>query len=414
MEERRVVVTGLGVVTALGSDLQTFWGNICSGKSGIDRITRWDASAFDCQIAAEIKDFDPKKYVDHKEVRRTDRYTQFSVAASKLAVADSQLDLPKENCDGIGVIIGSGIGGLETLEDQHSLLLEKGPSRVSPFTIPMLIANMGAGYVSMELGLRGPSWSSVSACSSATHAMGEAWKCIRYGEADVMVCGGSEAAITRLGISAFCAMRAMSCRNNEPQRASRPFDAERDGFVMGEGSGIVVLEELERAKKRGARIYCEVAGYAATADAYHMTAPAPEGEGAARCMSLALKSARMNPEDISYINAHGTSTPMNDKFETAAIKTVFGAQAKKTPVSSTKSMTGHLLGAAGSVEMIICAMAMQDNIVPPTINYEHPDPDCDLDYVPNKAREVKVNAILNNSFGFGGHNAVIVARRFSS
>jgi 3-oxoacyl-[acyl-carrier-protein] synthase II len=293
-------------------------------------------------------------------------------------------------------------------------LLEKGPSRVSPFTIPMLIANMGAGYVSMELGLRGPSWSSVSACSSATHAMGEAWKCIRYGEADVMVCGGSEAAITRLGISAFCAMRAMSCRNNEPQRASRPFDAERDGFVMGEGSGIVVLEELERAKKRGARIYCEVAGYAATADAYHMTAPAPEGEGAARCMSLALKSARMNPEDISYINAHGTSTPMNDKFETAAIKTVFGAQAKKTPVSSTKSMTGHLLGAAGSVEMIICAMAMQDNIVPPTINYEHPDPDCDLDYVPNKAREVKVNAILNNSFGFGGHNAVIVARRFSS
>ncbi len=414
MEERRVVVTGLGVVTALGSDLQTFWGNICSGKSGIDRITRWDASAFDCQIAAEIKDFDPKKYVDHKEVRRTDRYTQFSVAASKLAVADSQLDLPKENCDGIGVIIGSGIGGLETLEDQHSLLLEKGPSRVSPFTIPMLIANMGAGYVSMELGLRGPSWSSVSACSSATHAMGEASKCIRYGEADVMVCGGSEAAITRLGISAFCAMRAMSCRNNEPQRASRPFDAERDGFVMGEGSGIVVLEELERAKKRGARIYCEVAGYAATADAYHMTAPAPEGEGAARCMSLALKSARMNPEDISYINAHGTSTPMNDKFETAAIKTVFGAQAKKTPVSSTKSMTGHLLGAAGSVEMIICAMAMQDNIVPPTINYEHPDPDCDLDYVPNKAREVKVNAILNNSFGFGGHNAVIVARRFFS
>jgi 3-oxoacyl-[acyl-carrier-protein] synthase II len=414
MEERRVVVTGLGVVTALGSDLQTFWGNICSGKSGIDRITRWDASAFDCQIAAEIKDFDPKKYVDHKEVRRTDRYTQFSVAASKLAVADSQLDLPKENCDGIGVIIGSGIGGLETLEGQHSMLLEKGPSRVSPFTIPMLIANMGAGYVSMELGLRGPSWSSVSACSSATHAMGEASKCIRYGEADVMVCGGSEAAITRLGISAFCAMRAMSCRNNEPQRASRPFDAERDGFVMGEGSGIVVLEELERAKKRGARIYCEVAGYAATADAYHMTAPAPEGEGAARCMSLALKSARMNPEDISYINAHGTSTPMNDKFETAAIKTVFGAQAKKTPVSSTKSMTGHLLGAAGSVEMIICAMAMQDNIVPPTINYEHPDPDCDLDYVPNKAREVKVNAILNNSFGFGGHNAVIVARRFSS
>jgi 3-oxoacyl-[acyl-carrier-protein] synthase II len=380
----------------------------------IRRITRWDASAFDCQIAAEIKDFDPKKYVDHKEVRRTDRYTQFSVAASKLAVADSQLDLPKENCDGIGVIIGSGIGGLETLEGQHSMLLEKGPSRVSPFTIPMLIANMGAGYVSMELGLRGPSWSSVSACSSATHAMGEASKCIRYGEADVMVCGGSEAAITRLGISAFCAMRAMSCRNNEPQRASRPFDAERDGFVMGEGSGIVVLEELERAKKRGARIYCEVAGYAATADAYHMTAPAPEGEGAARCMSLALKSARMNPEDISYINAHGTSTPMNDKFETAAIKTVFGAQAKKTPVSSTKSMTGHLLGAAGSVEMIICAMAMQDNIVPPTINYEHPDPDCDLDYVPNKAREVKVNAILNNSFGFGGHNAVIVARRFSS
>jgi 3-oxoacyl-[acyl-carrier-protein] synthase II len=414
MEERRVVLTGLGVVTALGSDLQTFWGNICSGKSGIGRITRWDASPFDCQIAAEIKDFDPKKYVDHKEVRRTDRYTQFSVAASKLAVADSQLDLPNENCDCIGVIIGSGIGGLETLEGQHSILLEKGASRVSPFTIPMLIANMGSGYVSMELGLRGPNWSPVSACSTATHAMGEASKCIRYGEADVMVCGGSEAAITRLGISAFCAMRAMSCRNNEPQRASRPFDAERDGFVMGEGAGVVVLEELEHAKKRGARIYCEVIGYAATADAYHMTAPAPEGEGAARCMSLALKRARMNPEDISYINAHGTSTPMNDKCEPAAIKSVFGAQAKKTPVSSTKSMTGHLLGAAGSVEMIICAMAMQDNIVPPTINYEHPDPDCDLDYLPNKAREVKVNAILNNSFGFGGHNAVIVARRFSS
>jgi 3-oxoacyl-[acyl-carrier-protein] synthase II len=276
----------------------------------------------------------------------------------------------------------------------------------------MLISNMGSGYVSMELGLRGPNWAPVSACSTATHAIGEAWKCIRYGEADVIACGGSEAAITRLGVGAFCAMRAMSTRNDEPQRASRPFDAQRDGFVMSEGSGVIILEEAERAKKRGARIYGELAGYAATADAYHMTAPAPEGEGAARCMNLALKSAGMTVDQIDYINAHGTSTQLNDKFETAAIKTVFGARAKKVAISSTKSMTGHLLGAAGAVETIICAKAMQDNIVPPTINYENPDPECDLDYVPITAREMKVDAILNNSFGFGGHNAAVVARRF--
>jgi 3-oxoacyl-[acyl-carrier-protein] synthase II len=413
MEEKRVVITGLGVVTALGSDLQTFWGNLLAGKSGISRITRWDPSAFDCQIAAEIKDFDPTKFVSPKEVRRTDRYTQFCVAAGKLAVTDSGLDLMRENRERIGVIIGSGIGGIETLETQHDILRDKGPGRMSPFTIPMLIANMGSGYVSMELGLRGPNWAPVSACATATHAMGEAWKSIHYGEADVMLGGGSEAAITRLGIGAFCAMRAMSVRNNEPERASRPFDAQRDGFVMGEGSAVVVMEELEHAKKRGARIYCEVLGYAATADAHHMTAPAPEGEGAARCMALALKSARMNPEEISYINAHGTSTELNDKFETQAIKKVFGAHAKKVAISSTKSMTGHLLGAAGSVEMVVCAKAMEANIVPPTINYENPDPECDLDYTPNKPREMKVDAVLNNSFGFGGHNAAIIARKLA-
>jgi 3-oxoacyl-[acyl-carrier-protein] synthase II len=413
MEQRRVVITGLGVVTSLGCDVATFWNNIIAGNSGVGRIERWDASAYDCKIAGEIKNFEPVRFVAPKEVRRTDRYVQYAVAAAKMAVADSELDLQREDRERIGVIIGSGIGGLETLEIQHNVLLEKGPGRISPFTIPMLIANMGSGYVSMEMGLRGPNWAPVSACSTATHAIGEAWKCIRYGDADVLVCGGSEAAITRLGIGAFCSMKAMSTRNGEPQRASRPFDAQRDGFVMSEGAGIVILEELERAKKRGARIYCEVAGYGSNADAYHMTAPSPEGEGAARCMALALKSAGLNPQDINYINAHGTSTPLNDKFESQAIKTVFADHAKKLAVSSTKSMTGHLLGAAGGVEMVICAKAFQENILPPTINYENPDPDCDLDYVPNKARELKVNAVLNNSFGFGGHNAVIAAKRFA-
>ncbi len=413
MQDKRVVITGLGVVTSLGSDLQTFWKNIVSGVSGISAISRWDASKYDCRIAGEIKDFQPQQYIAPKEVRRTDRYTQFTVAASKLAVTDSGLDLIGENRDRIGVIIGSGIGGIETLETQTEVLLTKGPGRLSPFTIPMLIGNMGAGYVSMELGLRGPNWAPVSACSTGTHAIGEAWKSILCDEADIMVAGGSEAAVTHVGIGAFCAMRAMSTRNDEPQTASRPFDATRDGFVMAEGAGIVILEELEHAKKRGARIYCELAGYGATADAHHMTAPAPQGEGAARCMNIALKRARLSPDVVSYINAHGTSTDLNDKFETAAIKTVFGDRAKKIPVSSTKSMTGHLLGAAGAVETVICAKAIQENIIPPTINYVNPDPECDLDYVPNKAREQKVDVVVNNSFGFGGHNAVVVTRRFA-
>ena len=411
--ERRVVVTGLGVVSALGLDSDTFWNNIIAGRCGIDKITAFDVSKYDCQIAAEVKNFDPAPaFPSPKEIRRTDRFAQFGVYAGYQALQDAGLDLDKLDRDETGVFIGSGIGGLYTVEEQHKILLSKGPGRLSPFLIPMLILNMASGLFSMFYKLRGPNLATCSACATSTHAIGEAWRTIKMGDAKVMFAGGTEATIVPMGIGGFCAMKAMSTRNDDPQRSSRPFDAERDGFVMGEGAGVIVMEDLEHARARGARIYCEMIGYGNTADANHMTAPAPEGEGAARCMKAALRSAGLRPEDISYINAHGTSTPQGDICETQAIKNVFGAHARRIAVSSTKGATGHMLGASGAVEMAICAKAIQTNVVPPTINYEHPDPECDLDYVPNTAREMTVSAVLNNSFGFGGHNATMVAKKF--
>jgi 3-oxoacyl-[acyl-carrier-protein] synthase II len=411
--ERRVVVTGLGLVSSLGQTVDEFWANLLAGRCGIQRITSFDAAAFDCQIAAEVKDFNPgAAFPSPKELKRTDRYSQFAVYAGHQALLDSGMDLEKVNRDEIGAFIGSGIGGLRTTADQHVVLLERGPGRISPFMIPMLILNIASGLFSMYYKLRGPNFATCSACATSTHAIGEAWRTIKMGDAHAIFAGGTEATIVPMGIGGFCAMRAMSTRNNDPQHASRPFDKERDGFVMGEGAGILLLEDLEHAKARGAKIYCEVVGYGNTADASHMTAPAPEGEGAARCMRMALRNAGLNPTDISYINAHGTSTPAGDICETQAIKTVFGEYARKLPVSSTKGATGHMLGAAGAVEMAVCAKAIQSNVVPPTINYEFPDAECDLDYVPNTPRELQVNAILNNSFGFGGHNATIAAKKF--
>jgi 3-oxoacyl-[acyl-carrier-protein] synthase II len=411
--DRRVVVTGLGVVTPLGNQLDVFWNNLVAGKCGIGKITAFDAAAFDTQIAGEVKDFDPTPaFPSPKEIRRTDRYSQFGVYAAWSAIKDSGLDLDKENRDEIGCILGSGIGGLQTTSDQLKVLFERGPGRLSPFMIPMLISNMASGIVSMYFDLRGPNFATCSACATANHAIGEAWRTIKMGEASVMFAGGAEATVIPVGIGGFCAMRAMSTRNDDPQHASRPFDKDRDGFVMGEGAGVIVLEELEHAKKRGARIYCELAGYGNTADAHHLTAPSPGGEGAARCMKMALRNGGLNLTDISYINAHGTSTPQGDIAETQAVKSVFGDHAKKLCVSSTKGATGHMLGAAGAVEMTVCALAIHHGIVPPTINLQNPDPECDLDYVPNTAREMKVNAIINNSFGFGGHNASIAAKKF--
>jgi 3-oxoacyl-[acyl-carrier-protein] synthase II len=414
LTDRRVVVTGLGVVTPLGHDLETFWQNLISGQCGIDRITAFDAAAFDTQIAGEVKNFDPlPAFPSPKDVRRTDRYSQFGVYAGWAALKDSGADLDRLDRDEIGVIIGSGIGGLETTSAQIKVLLERGPGRISPFMIPMLISNMASGLFSMYQNLRGPNFATCSACATANHAIGEAWRTIKMGEAKMMFAGGAEAAVVPIGIGGFCAMKAMSTRNDDPKHSSRPFDKDRDGFVMGEGAGVIVLEELEHAKKRGAKIYCEIAGYGNTADAYHLTAPSPNGEGAARCMKMALRSGGLTIEDVNYINAHGTSTPQGDVCETQAIKTVFGERAKKIAVSSTKGATGHMLGAAGAVEMTACALAIKNGVVPPTINLQNPDPECDLDYVPNTARELKVNAIINNSFGFGGHNASIAAKRFA-
>ena len=411
--ERRVVITGLGAVTPIGNEVATFWDNLLAGQCGIDTIKHFDASAFDTQIAGEVRDFDPAPaFPSPKEIRRTDRYSQFGIFAGHQALLDSGLDLDKENRDEIGVILGSGIGGLETTTEQTRTLQERGPGRVSPFTIPMLIGNMASGLFSMYKNLRGPNFATCSACATATHALGEAWRTIKMGDANVMFAGGAEATVIPIGIGGFCAMKAMSTRNDDPKHASRPFDKDRDGFVMGEGAGVLVLEELEHAKARGARIYCELTGYGNTADAHHLTAPSPGGEGAARCMKVALRHSGMNPGDISYINAHGTSTPQGDIAETMAIKSVFGEHARKLAVSSTKGATGHMLGAAGAVEMIVCAKAIQTDTVPPTINLQNPDPACDLDYVPNTARQMKVNAIVNNSFGFGGHNASVIAKKF--
>ncbi|MGA2541095.1 MAG: beta-ketoacyl-ACP synthase II [Verrucomicrobiota bacterium] len=411
--DRRVVITGLGTVSSLGQTTGAFWQNVLDGKCGIQPITAFDASAFDCRIAAQIGHFDPSPaFPSPKDVRRADRFTQFSVFAAHQALLDSGVDLDKVDRDHVGVFIGSGIGGLHTVEAQHKILLNKGPGRLSPFMIPMLILNMGSGLFSIFQNLRGPNLATCSACSTATHALGEAWRTIKMGDASMIFAGGSEAAVIPMGMGGFCAMHAMSTRNEDPQHASRPFDRDRDGFVMGEGAGVLLLEELEHAKARGARIYAEMTGYGNTADANHLTAPSPGGEGAARCMRMALRSAGLNPSDISYINAHGTSTPQGDIAETQAIKAVFGEDAKKIAVSSTKGATGHMLGAAGAVEMILCVKAIQAGVVPPTINLENADPECDLDYVPGTAREMKVAATVNNSFGFGGHNASVIAVRF--
>ena len=403
----------MGVVTPLGHDLDTFWQNLLAGACGVDRISLFDPSPFDTQIAAEVRDFNPVPcFPSPKDERRTDRYTKFALGAALAALRDSGLDLERANRDEIGVFLGSGIGGLHTTEEQHKILLNRGPGRLSPFMIPMLILNMASGLFSMFHNLRGPNLATCSACATASHAIGEAWRTLKMGDATVMFAGGAEATITPLGIGGFCAMKAMSTRNAEPKRASRPFDVDRDGFVMGEGAGVLVLEELEHARARGARIYCEVAGYGNTADAYHMTAPSPEGEGAARCMRMALRSAGLQPTDIAYINAHGTSTPHGDLCESQAIQAVFGDHARRLLVSSTKGATGHMLGAAGAVEMAVCAKAIQTGHVPPTINLDKPDPGCVLDYVPQTAREWPVGAAVNNSFGFGGHNASVIVKRF--
>jgi 3-oxoacyl-[acyl-carrier-protein] synthase II len=411
--DRRVVITGLGVVSPLGNAPEVLWKNLLEGQCGIDAIQAFDVSAYDCQIAGEVLDLDPTPaFPTPKEIRRTDRYAQFGIYAAHQALLDSGLNLNQTNLEEVGAFIGSGIGGLSTLEKQHSILESKGPARVSPFLIPMQILNMASGLFSMYYGLKGPNVATCSACATATHALGEAWRTLKMGDAKVMFAGGAEAAVTPVGIGGFSAMKAMSTRNSEPKRASRPFDADRAGFVMGEGAAVLVLEELEHAKQRGANILAELVGYGNTADAHHMTSPSPDGEGAARCMKMALRSAGMNPEAISYINAHGTSTPQGDICETSAIKTVFGDHAKKLCVSSTKGATGHMLGAAGAIEMTVCTLALRDQKVPPTINYETPDPECDLDYVPNQARDIPVQAIMNNSFGFGGHNACVVAKKF--
>jgi len=410
--DRRVVITGMGVVSPVGNDLETFWTNLKEGRSGIGRISAFDISNYDCQIAGEVRNFDPKTvFKNPKDVRRTDRFVHLAMAASKMSIQDSGLDLEKVNLDRFGTIISSGIGGLKTLEDQFTILMNKGPSRTSPFTIPMLISNMASGVISMEFGLRGPNMCIVTACATSNNSIGESWRIIKFGDADIFLAGGSEASIVELGLAGFSSMRALSRRNDQPERASRPFDRDRDGFVMSEGAGVCVVEELEHAKKRGAKIYCEITGYGLSADAHHMTAPPEDGEGAARAMKMALDHAKVSPGDVDYINAHATSTGLGDIAETKAIKRVFGDQTKVS-ISATKSMTGHLLGGAGAVEMAACALAIRDGVIPPTINLEHPDELCDLDYTANRAKEKKVRVTLNNSFGFGGHDATLVATAF--
>ncbi len=412
--DRRVVITGLGVVTPVGNDLVDFWKNLTEGKSGIRKISAFDTSGYDCQIAGEVRDFDPKScFNNFKDARRSDRFTQLAMAAAKMSIQDSGIELERVNRERFGVLVSSGIGGLKTLEDQYSILMNKGPSRVSPFCIPMLISNMASGLISMEFGLRGPNMCIVTACATSNNAIGESWRMIKFGDADAFLAGGSEASIVSIGLAGFGAMKALSRRNDEPERASRPFDRDRDGFVMSEGAGVVVVEELEHAKARDAKIYCELSGYGLSADAYHMTAPPDDGEGAARAMKLALEHARISPDQVDYINAHATSTDIGDICETRAIKTVFGDFAKKVTISSTKSMTGHILGGAGAVEMAACALSIQSGVIPPTINLENPDPQCDLDYTPNVAKEKKVRVAMNNSFGFGGHNATLIATEFT-
>ncbi|HYS79903.1 MAG TPA: beta-ketoacyl-ACP synthase II [Anaeromyxobacteraceae bacterium] len=412
MSRRRVVVTGLGIVCPVGTGVEESWRGIVGGKSGIGPITQFDASTFPTRIAGEVKGFEAEKYMDKREVRRNDRFIHFAMAATDMALQDSGLDLAKEDLEQVGAIIGAGLGGLRTIEDTHQVLLDKGVKRISPFFIPSLIVNLAPGQVSLKYGLKGPNYSPVSACATANHSIGDAMMIIERGMADVMVTGGAEATITPLGIGGFCAARALSERNDAPEKASRPYDKHRDGFVAGEGSGILVVEEYEHARKRGARIYCELVGYGASADAYHITSPAPEGEGGQRAMRMALKDAQLSPEQVGYVNTHGTSTPQGDIAETQAIKRVFGDWAKKgLAISSTKSMTGHLLGAAGGIESVFSALALHTGVLPPTINVEEQDPECDLDVIPNTARERRVEAVLSNSFGFGGTNAVLCFKR---
>jgi len=411
---RRVVVTGMGMVSPLGTGVEKTWQALIQGKSGVAGITKFDPTGFDTQIAAEVKDFVPENFMDKKELRRTDIFIQYAMASATMALEDSQLKITPANADRVGVVVGAGLGGLTTIEFYHKVLLEKGPSRISPFFIPMLIVNEAPGQISMRFGAKGPNTSVVTACATGNHNIGDAWRIIERGDADAVIAGGVEATITPLAVSGFNAMKALSTRNQEPEKASRPFDKNRDGFVIGEGSGIIILEELQQALDRGAKIYAEIIGYGLTGDAYHITAPAPEGEGAARCMAMTLKSAGIQPEEVDYINAHGTSTEYNDLYETMAIKTVFKEHAKKLAISSTKSMIGHLLGGAGGVEAIFTILTICQGIIPPTINYQTPDPGCDLDYVPNIARKAEVRVALSNSFGFGGTNAVLAFKKFES
>lgn len=414
LQNRRVVVTGMGAVTPLGHSAEALWKGCLAGCSGVAPITLFDTKDFVTRFAAEVKDWDPSPYMDKKDARRMDRFVQFAVAAARMAMEDSGIVVTDENRDRIGVYIGSGIGGLGTLEEQHSLLLERGPTRVSPITIPGIICDMGAGMVSISLGIRGPNSCVTTACATGANNIGDAYHVIRRGDADVIIAGGAEACVTPLSIAGFNSARTLSTRNDAPERASRPFDAGRDGFVMGEGSGVLVLESLESALARNARIYAEVVGYAMTGDAYHITAPAPGHEGLVRAIGLALKSAGLQPSDVDYYNAHGTSTELNDKNETAALKTAFGEHAYKLQISSTKSMTGHMIGATGAVELMVCALAIFHDQIPPTINYETQDPDCDLDYTPNKARNTPVRIAMSNSSGFGGHNAVGIFKKYSA
>ena len=414
MTERRVVITGMGVISPVGNDVETFWKNLVAGKSGVSKVTQFDTTGYACQIGGEVKDFDYVPFFKvPKDGKRCDRYAGLGVAAAKMALDDSGVDLTQIDPTRFGVMVGSGIGGLATHEEQHTNLLTKGPNRVSPFTIPMMISNIGSGIISMEHGLHGPNMVIVTACATSNNNIGEAWRMIKFGDADAFLCGGAEATILPMGYAGFGNMKALSTRNDEPERASRPFDRGRDGFVMGEGAGVMVIEELEHAKKRGARIYAELVGYGVSGDAYHLSAPNPEGEHVARCMQMALKHARVNPEDIQYVNAHATSTPMGDICETRAIKKTFGAHANNgLLVSATKSMTGHLLGAAGAIELAACVLSIRDGLVHPTINLEDPDDECDLDFVAHTAREAKIDVAISNGFGFGGHNASVVVRRF--
>lgn len=412
-EGRRVVITGLGIISSLGFDVETYWNNLLAGKSGVKAITSFDTTDFDCKIAGEIRDFDPLRWMDKRSSNRVDRFTQFGVGSASQAVKDSGIDFEKEDRTRCGVIVGTGIGGLLEIEDQHKRLLEKGPKRVSPFLVPKLMGNACCGQIAIQYKLMGPNFGATSACASSSHSLGVAFHVVRDGQADVMVAGGSEAAITPLGMAGFCSAKALSTRNDDPERASRPFDKDRDGFVMGEGSGALVLEELEHARKRGARIYAEFLGYGASDDGNHIVEPDPTGTGPSLAMRIAMRDGRVNPEDVDYINAHGTSTPLGDKAETAAVKIAMGEQARKVAISSTKSMVGHLLGASGSVELVATTLIIHRGVIHPTINYQTPDPDCDLDYVPNTARPFAVRKALSNSFGFGGHNATLLIGKFA-